>query len=179
MSDNELEIKDELLPKELDNLIKIDEETTSIVTDIINAEDADALKNLTKAFTLNQAKKNALRIIKLNSLLDKVNDQAIERMTKRPHEVSNKELLDYMNVVSSQIERSQKTLDKVDETPLIQVNTQTNNLTVNLNEDEISTDSRKKVISAVQELLKLATTPINTTSVEEPVFVDIAEEDKE
>ena len=37
-------------------------------------------------------------VVKLSNLLNKVEDQAIERFERRPDQVSNKELLEYMNV---------------------------------------------------------------------------------
>ena len=147
------EIKDELLPAEIDEM-PLAEATNKLVTDIIKSDNVNELKELTKMFALNQAKKNALRIVKLNNLLDLVNDQAISRIEKRPDEISNKELLDYMNVVSTQIEKSQKSMTLVEETPLVQLHQQNNSVTVNLNsdsEEKMNRDSKEKVIDAVRE----------------------------
>lgn len=52
------------------------------------------------------AKKNALRVLKLNDLLDQVSDKMMERFEKRPEEFSHRDLIDYMNTVSTTIERA-------------------------------------------------------------------------
>ena len=78
-----------------------------VVKDIVAAPNKEELEKQFQLFNMNQVKKNALRIIKLNDLLTKVEDQALERFEKRPDQVSNKELLDYMNAVSNQIEKAQ------------------------------------------------------------------------
>ena len=172
------EIKDELLPVEINDM-PLTTETNKLVANIIESEDVDELKSLTKMFTLNQAKKNALRIVKLNSLLDMVNDQAIARIAKRPDEISNKELLDYMNVVSTQIEKSQKSMAMVEETPLINWNQQNNSVTVNVNsESKMDRDSKEKVIDAVRELLKMVKTPgaVPDTNIQTPMTVELNDE---
>lgn len=175
------EIKDELLPAEIDEM-PLAEATNKLVTDIIKSDNVNELKELTKMFALNQAKKNALRIVKLNNLLDLVNDQAISRIEKRPDEISNKELLDYMNVVSTQIEKSQKSMTLVEETPLVQLHQQNNSVTVNLNsdsEEKMNRDSKEKVIDAVRELLKMVKSPeqLSSANIEKPLVVNIEEKE--
>jgi hypothetical protein len=163
-------VKDELLPAEIDT-IALEESSINIVQNIIDADDVEELKNLTKLFEINQAKKNAIRVIKLNNLLDKVNDQAIERFEKRPYEISNKELLDYMKVVGDEIQRSQETLEKIDNSPTIQINQQNNSINVNVGENAIDRDSKERVIDAVTQLLKAVRSPAK----EEPVVIDITD----
>jgi len=166
--------KDELLPSEIDT-VSLEESSTSLVRSIIKANDIDELKDLAKMFEINQAKKNAVRVIKLNNLLDKVNDQAIERFEKRPYEISNKELLDYMKVVGDEIERSQQTLQKIDTSPMIQINQQNNSINVNVGDESIDRDSKERVIDAVTQLLKAVRSPVK----EEPVVIDLTNEGKE
>jgi hypothetical protein len=162
--------KDDLLPVEIDTLA-LEESSINLVQSIVDADNVDELKNLTKLFEINQAKKNALRVIKLNNLLDKVNDQAIERFEKRPYEISNKELLDYMKVVGDEIQRSQESIAKIDESPTIQINQQNNSINVNVGENKIDRDSKERVIDAVTQLLKAVRSPIK----EEPVVIDITD----
>ena len=57
--------------KDLEGLIKLDSDADEIANKIMQETDDSSIKNLTHLFNLNQAKKNALRILKLNSLLDK------------------------------------------------------------------------------------------------------------
>lgn len=147
-------IKDNLLPSELDNLIEA--ETADTVHAIITAKDQDELKQNIAAFNLAQLKKNTLRVVKLNSLLDKVSEQAVKRFEKRPDEFSNKDILDYISVVSDQINRSQKYIDTNLANPnqtLIQINK--NNITINNNDDSLDRESRDKVVNAISALLDL------------------------
>lgn len=153
---NEQEVKDELLPTEIDTL-PLEEETKQIITDIVKAKDVDSLKELTDIFAINQAKKNALRIVKLNNLLDAVNDQAIERFERRPDEISNKEILDYMKVVQEQINNSNRTLESIDTKPMIQINK--NEVNINVEKStlgQLNEDEKEKVKNAIQQLLKQA-----------------------
>lgn len=165
--------EDELLPAEL-NTLALEKSSNQLVNDIVETDDIDELKTLTKLFEINQAKKNALRIVKLNNLLDKVNDQAIERFEKRPYEISNKELLDYMKVVQEQIQNSQETLSNIDQSPAIQINQQNNSINVNVGQNAIDRDSKERVIDAVTALLKAVRSPIQ----QEPVTVDVTEKEK-
>jgi hypothetical protein len=166
----EKEPKDELLPTDL-NSLTLEESSNKLVKEIVDTDNVDELKNLTKLFEINQAKKNALRIVKLNNLLDKVNDQAIERFEKRPYEISNKELLDYMKVVQEQIHNSSETLSKIDQSPAIQINQQNNSINVNVEGEKIDRDSKERVIDAVTQLLKAVRSPVQ----EEPIVIDITD----
>lgn len=69
--------EDTMLPAEIDTL-PLERETAEIVSGIVKAESQDELTGLVGKFSMNQAKKNALRVVKLNNLLDAVHDQAIE-----------------------------------------------------------------------------------------------------
>ena len=62
----------------------LDESISKIAQEIINENDVDSIKDLTHLFNLNQAKKNVIRVIKLNGLLDTVSDKIIERFEKYP-----------------------------------------------------------------------------------------------
>ena len=102
---------------------------------------------------MNQSKKNALRIVKLNNLLDKVEDQAIERFEKRPDQVSNKELLEYMNVISGQIDRAKKNIDSISINPSIAVTAQKTDVTINVG-SSLDRDSKERVMNVISSLLK-------------------------
>ena len=143
---------DEAIDKSM-ALLPLDEQEQEIVNQIIKAPTQKDLQTQFDLFNINQSKKNALRIIKLNSLLDKVEDQAIERFEKRPDQVSNKELLEYMNVVAGQIDRSQKFIDTLKDKPMIKVNNQKNEVNINIG-TELNRDSKERVMDAIQILLK-------------------------
>ena len=101
--------------------------------------------------------------MKLNSLLDKVSDQMLERFEKRPGEFSNDDLLSYMNTVQASIDRANKSLQLIDQTPpAIQINQ------VNItNEDPVlSRESREKVDNVIKILL-------NKLNLEKKEVVDV------
>lgn len=127
-----------------------------VIQRILEADTKDELKKQFELFNITQGKKNALRIIKLNSLLDGVEDQAIKRFNEKPDQVSNKELLDYMQVVSAQIERSQKYIDVLEEKPMVQINKQKNELNIsNITiGPQLDRESKNRVKTAVAALLK-------------------------
>lgn len=153
-------------------LKKIDKGTEELVTQIVDENDLDKLRNITQLFNVNQAKKNALRIIKLNSLLDSVSDQMMERFEKRAGEFTNKDLLDYMTVIQNAIDRANKSLNLIDETPAISIN---NNVNINV-EDSFDRQSRAKIAEAVQAILSRIESNDELKNI---VDVDFKEDDDE
>ena len=133
------------------NEVPLDEQTAKIANDILQETDVEKVKDLTELFNLNQRKKNVVRLMKFNSLLDSISDHMLERFEKRAGEFSNSDLLDFMQVVQSTIDRTQKSLDQIKETPAIQVNTQ-NNVNINL-DDGMSRESKKRVADAIAGIL--------------------------
>ena len=130
-------------------LVQLEESTKEVVNNIIATDDSDEFKNLIDLFNLNQSKKNALRVAKLNELLDKIEDQAIERFNKNPGQMSNRDLLDYLEAIQDSIDRSNKYIGEAKAEPMIQVNT----ITVNNDTNELDRESREKVIEVVKALI--------------------------
>lgn len=133
--------------------------TANDLTDAIaRAQTKEELEELYQKFNLNNTKKNALRITQLNDLLDQVNKQASDRFTKRPDEISNKEILDYMTAIQNQIERSQRTVDGIRDLTAVQFNsTQNNTVNIHVGNTEIphlSKDSRDRITDLVASILK-------------------------
>jgi len=156
---NELETTEEN-EKELDKAIDtslstlpLEVEEQKLMSKIIEAPTKAELQTQFDLFNINQSKKNALRVIKLNSLLDKVEDQAIDRFKMRPDQVSNKELLEYMTVVSNQIDRAQKSVDSLKDTPAIHITNQNNEVNINVG-PKLDRDSKERVMDVIATLLK-------------------------
>lgn len=147
----------------------LDRHEDKLVYDIINAPDKETLEQQFELFNIAQSKKNAIRVSKLNKLLDMIEDQAIDRFTKRPDQVSNKELLEYMGVVSSQIERAKNDVNTdLSYKPSIQVNQTTTEVNVNLG-DELDRASKEKVMSAISSLLQQVQTQNSAIDADTPV----------
>lgn len=148
----------------------LDEKTLQIAQTIINEEDVDKIKDLTHLFNLNQAKKNVIRVMKLNGLLDTVSDKIIERFEKYPDNFSSADLLNYLQVTQNAIDKANKNLSLVEDTPVIQVN---HNNQVNLNIiDSYDRDSKERVMEFIKSVLA------QSNNVDEAVdFIEIKEED--
>ena len=132
----------------------LSKESMALIEQIIAETDEQKTKDLTHLFNSNQNKKTMVRVNKLNDLLDVITDQALTRFTARPDEISNKELFDGLKVVQDLIERGQKQVSGTGETPLIQVNQQTNEVNIGSgNANILSRDSRERVKNAVLGLL--------------------------
>lgn len=151
------------------DLKPLDEQTKQIAQEILNENDIDKVKDLTNLFNLNAQKRNVMRVIKMNGLLDKVTDQVIERFEKTPHNFSNDDLIKYMQVTETAIERANKNLNLVEETPPIQL-LQQNQVNINI-DNMLDRQSRENVLNAVRAILG------TTTSDEIIDVINIEEED--
>jgi hypothetical protein len=143
-------MSDSVDPKDIIDLIPLDKSTNNLAQEIINETDLKKVQDLTHLFNLNQAKKNVLRILKLNSLLDKVSDQMITRFEKTPDNFSNADLLNYMQVTQSAIDRANKALNLVDESPSITLN----QVNVNVGTEALDRESRAKITEAINKILQ-------------------------
>ena len=148
----------DLVPEETGLVIagpsSLNDESKALIEQIIAETDEQKVRDLTHLFNANQNKKTMARVNKLSDLLDTITDQALERFTARPDEISNKELFDGLKTVQDLIERGQKQVAGAGETPLIQINQQNNE--VNVGSSAASTlnrDSRERVKAAVMGLL--------------------------
>ena len=152
------DIKSESLPTaetatEWSNKEILNKEALQIIDKVIIEQDPAKTKDLTYLFNANQNKKAMIRVNKLGELLDTMADQALARFTKKPDEISNQELLQGMKVVQDIIDKGQKQISGVSETPLIQINQQNNELNIGESQTTLSKESRDKVKNAVMSLL--------------------------
>ena len=89
----------------------VDNTSNELVSKILAENDSKQIKDLTSLFNLNIKKKNVLRLLKLNDLLDNVNDTVIERVNKRSDELTMKEVIDILTTTQSIIEKTNKTIE--------------------------------------------------------------------
>lgn len=132
--------------------------TNNLMADILEADNQDDLKQLIALFNINQSKKNALRVLQLNQLLDLVTEEALKRYQKSPDEISNKELLDCMTAVSTQIEKSTQIVNGIEDKPMIQINQQKNEVNLNV-APKLSREQTENVIDVISRILNTASTP--------------------
>ena len=156
----------------------LNDESKAIIEQIIAETDEQKVRDLTHMFNANQNKKTMARVNKLSDLLDTITDQALERFTARPDEISNKELFDGLKVVQDLIERGQKQVSGAGETPLIQINQQNNEVNVGNTTSNLNRDSRERVKAAVMSILDGITGKTATQNeVDNDIVVDQADGD--
>lgn len=131
---------------------QVDDTAKELSKQIAKTTSSKDLDPLYDAFKINDAKKNIFRINKLNNLLDKVTDEAIARFENRPGEMSNKEVIDYMNAVQNQIDKSKSIVDETKNINLTQVN---NTVNVNINNEQpiLTRESRERIVDFIKEIL--------------------------
>lgn len=159
------------------NAEDLNRESLALINQIIAESDIEKTKDLTHLFNINQNKKTMIRIDKLSGLQDNLVDQFARRIAERPDEISNKELMDGIRIVQDIIERGQKQVEGVNQTPLIQFNQQNNSVNIGENGQQLNKESRDRVKNAVLSLLSGLTKPVSSdVIVESPLDVTETEE---
>ena len=133
------------------NVTPLDRKTQDIAQEILDTDDVDKVKSLTALFNLHAQKRNVIRVMKMNQLLDNVTDKVMERIEKTPDNFSNDDLIKYMQVTENAIDKANKNLNLVSETPAIQMQ-QNNQVNINIG-STLDRDSRARVTSVVEDIL--------------------------
>lgn len=124
-------------------------ESKRLIGELTFEKDKQKMQAIEQQFNEIQRKKQLARISKLSDVQDMLTDQFYQRISQRPDEISNKEMLDGMKVVQDLMEKNQKQAETVEEIPqLIQINQTEVNVGNTLNRD-----SRERVKNAVLGLL--------------------------
>lgn len=152
-SAEELQTSSEKGALTLVNAADLNQESLTLINQIIAEKDIEKTKDLTHLFNINQNKKTMIRIDKLSGLQDNLVDQFVQRIAERPDEISNKELMDGIKIVQDIIERGQKQVESVEQTPLIQFNQQNNSVNIGDSSTQLNKESRDRVKNAVLALL--------------------------
>ena len=115
--------------------------------------EAESMSDFLPLFNASIAKKQALRILKREEILDKVTDKIGERLDKRPDEITMAELSAIDKTMGEQKAKELAIVNSATDAPGITLNQNNINVTVN---DGMSRESRERVIDAVKELLAKA-----------------------
>lgn len=151
---NQEELKQEVQPVD-DNVPQTTEainEPSSILPKLQEVTSDEKLREVANLFNLSIAKKEMIRAVQQDKLLDAITNQMEEKITKRPDEMSSKEMIDYMNAFQSNLDRTKGYATKVNENPTIQVNNDNKKVVVNIS--GLSRDSNENVIDAINEIIK-------------------------
>ena len=149
------------------NIDLLKENTDDVITKLVESQDIEEIKRLTQLFNVNQMKKDAIRVIKLNDILDKLDDQVSERVEKYPDQFSNIDLLKYVDTIQQTINKSNQTITSINQTPLIQLNQQNN--IVQVSDDVLTRESREKIVNIVKQFLE--------NSQKSPEIIDIGQDE--
>ena len=131
------------------NVVPINKKSSSIAQEILDASSLEDTQKLVKLFNLTQAKKNVIRVLKLNELLDNVQVEIISRFEEKPELFTNGDLIDYFQVTQTAIDRANKSLNLIEDIPAVQIN----QVNIIKEESKLSKDSVNKVISLIQNIL--------------------------
>lgn len=147
---------DKLMPittRDLD--VSVDASIKDVVEDIVGANDPQSFQQLTAIFNQNIAKKNMIRVLKLNGVLDKLSEEALNRVLYDSHNIEDKDLISYLKTIQDIIDKSTKSTEIISEQTPISLN-QTNNVINITNTPQLPPDSRQKVLNVVEEILKMS-----------------------
>ncbi len=181
------EIKEDQITEEA-SLVPITENSLEAARANLNAEaqrlvgeltferNRQKLQAIEQQFNDIQRKKQLARVSKLSDVQDMLTDQFYRRISERPDEISNKEMLDGMKVVQDLMEKNQKHTEVMEEIPqLIQINQTEVNVGNNLNRD-----SRERVKNAVLGILdsinKIQSAPRESDIIESDFIIEEEED---
>lgn len=131
-------------------------ESLAILNEIIAVENSnvDKTKDLTYLFNANQNKKTMVRLDSLSNLQDRLVGLLSKRVTDRPDEMSNQEVMQALKIVQDIMDRSTKNIMGTDaQAPLIQINQQDNTVNMGSGINSASRESKNRVKNAVMSLL--------------------------
>lgn len=133
------------------NIAPLNHSIDELAHQIVEEQDVSTTKDLVELFNWNLSKKNAIRLLKLNGLYDKITDQMIERFNRRAGEFSNADLLNYLQTIENSMEKTQKGLSNAEEQKQIQIQ---NNTQVNVNVvDTFDSESKDRIAEAIKAIL--------------------------
>ena len=119
-----------------------------------DVKSVDELKDIVNLFSVSIMKKSMSRASVQSDLLDDILEKVKDRVINHHDEMSNKDLLDYMNAIQSGLDYSKKTFAGVDETPPITINNTHNEVKIDsASATGLNRESRERVMNAVQKLL--------------------------
>lgn len=157
---------EEIKEEDLKALVPLNNEASDITEKAIKGDDLELVKNM---FNNYQIKKNIVRNIKFDGLLDKVQEEMVRRFENRPGEFSNQDLLSYLKEVQSAVEKSNKCLSTIEDlTPVINLN----QVNIESKEEVLSKESRERVTDAVKSILARL-----SKEEQEPIVIDAEEVD--
>lgn len=146
--------------------------TDKVIKDIVATNDSNELKDLTSLFNMCMTKKNILRAETLNNLVDRSTEEMLRRIEHHPGEFSHADLISYLNVAQSSLDKIAKSSEVLADQPVIvnQTNTQIN---INGKEDTSKEEIRRNVLDAMDIFLQRIRKEKNAQEAQSEIREDI------
>lgn len=132
---------------------QLTEATHGLVQDIMAEDDPQKLQELYDKFTISQSKKDFLSSLVYNQTIDKTVERVFERVDRFSDNLSTKDLLDIIRVMSDERMKARKSYKPDSDKPLIQVNSVRNNVNVTANPDALSRESKERVMNIIKDII--------------------------
>ena len=122
-----------------------------ITEKFLTETDPKELQTIVDMFNLNIKKKNMLRTTRISEIQDSIVSQIFQRISSRPDEFSNTDLINYFKVMQeTHLKNSTQT-----ELPTIHIN-QNNQVNINMDNQGLDRISRERVANAIRNILSQA-----------------------
>lgn len=113
--------------------------------------DPKELQTIVDMFNLNIKKKNMLRTTRISEIQDSIVSQIFQRVSSRPDEFSNTDLINYFKVMQETLLKNSTET----ELPTIHIN-QNNQVNINMDNQGLDRMSRERVANAIRNILSQA-----------------------
>ncbi len=153
---------------------KLEQQSQELIARVTDSDYSET-KDIIGLFNAHEARRNMVRMTKLNKMFDLVTDQMLTRVEQRPDNFSNEDLLKFMKTTQDAIKQTSDMVNRVKDEPAIQITN--NQLTVQVAQEEMSRESRERVTDAVKAILAHVQSPQPVATVESEVVVDNTEDE--
>ena len=134
--------------------------------------DPRELQSIVDLFNLNMKKKNMLRTTRISEIQDGIVNQIFQRVSSRPDEFSNSDLINYFKVMQETLLKNPTEA----ELPQIHIN-QSNQVNINVDNQGLDRMSRERVANAIRNILNQ--TKEELISTDESGIIDVEPENIE
>lgn len=148
-------------------------ETDAILKAIADTEtnDTEALKANIELFNNNSIKQAIVQEEINTKIKQRVSEQIYKNITEHPEYYSAKDYTDIYKAISDISDKNKNQINKINEQPLIQINSQKNNLTVNMFDQDLTRDQQENVKDVITQLLNSIQN--NNSSIEDIIDVQV------
>lgn len=137
----------------------IADENTAIMQAIADSTDTETLKANIELFNNNSIKQAVIQEDINTKIKMAAAQQIYKNITEHPDYHTTKEYADIYKAISDISDKNKTQINKINEQPLIQINTQKNNITVNNIGQDLTRDQRENIQNVITQILKMSGKP--------------------